>query len=229
MTALSIIQSAATVLDEEIPSVVFSSTERTWIEMGVMLNTCARQILEEYDWQRLTKSTSVTGDGTLLAFPLPSDYDRMVKDANLWGPNFTWYPSMQVFDFNQWLQLQSYSIEPWEPRWMLYGGNLNIMPVLPSAETLTYGYISNLLVKPVTGPNKTEFTLDTDSFVLDERLLRLSLIWNWKKAKGFDFSAELIEYEEAMNRARFKDPGARQTIYSGRNTSWRYPTGQSFP
>lgn len=229
MTVLSVIQSATTVLDLETPTVVYSSTDRTWVEMGTMVNTCARQILEEYDWQKLIKTRTITGDGALLAFSLPDDYDRMVKDANLWGPNFTWYPSQQVFDFNEWLQLQSYAIESWEPRWMLYGGNLNIMPVLGIDETLTFGYISNLIVKPATGANKTEFTLDSDSFVLDERLLRLSLIWNWKKAKGFDFSAELAEYEEAISRARFKDPGARQSIISGRHTRSRFPTGQSFP
>lgn len=217
MTVLSVIKDVALLVDLEQPSVVYSSTDRTWLEMGAMANTCARQILEEYDWQRLIKTATLTGDGALTAFSLPADYDRMVRDANLWGPTWTFYPSQQVGDFNQWLQLQSYAIETWEPRWAVFGGNLNIMPVMANGETLNYGYISNAIVN---GADSTQFTADTDTFVLDERLLKLSMIWNWKKAKGFDFQAEAAEYSEAIGRARFKDKGAHQTIYSGRSTRY---------
>lgn len=227
MTVLDIVKQAVLVLDLDQPSVLFSSTDRTWLEMAQMVNTCVKQILEEYDWQRLIKTATITGDGVSLSFPLPADYDRMVKDANLWTPTYTYYPSQQVQDFNLWLQMQSWAIETWQPRWMLYGGNLNVMPVLPTGDTLAYGYISNALV---SGADTSKFTADTDNFVLDDELLRLSIIWNWKKAKGYDFQAEAAEYAEAINRARFKDVGARQTIISGRGSgrSWN-TSGQVFP
>lgn len=223
MTVLSAVQSASTVLGLEFPSVLFTNTSRTWVQMSVMVNSCARQILEEYDWARLKKFATITGTGALTAFPLPVDYDRMVKDANLTGPNFTYYPTMQVSDTNEWLQILSYPIETWETRWSLFGGNLNILPILPSLEVLSYGYISNWIVNG----SQAEFTADTDTFTLDERLLRLSVIWNWKKSQGQDYAAELQEYQDALGRATFKDTGSRQTIYSGRGR--RFPTGQSFP
>jgi hypothetical protein len=225
MTALSVVQSAAVVLDLEQPSTLYSNTDRTWVEAGVMLNTCARQILEEYDWQRLIKTAAVTGDDVTTSFSLPADYDRMVKDSNLWGTSYTFYPAQQIQDFNYWLELQSYSVETWEPRWSLFGGNLNVMPAIADGEVLRYGYISNAIVN---GADTSQFTADTDTFVLDERLLRLSFIWNWKKAKGYDFQAEAAEYTAAMQMARFKDPGSRQSISSGRG-QYRYPTGQTFP
>lgn len=226
MTVLSVVQSACTVLDLEQPTVLYSSTDRTWVEMGVLVNTCAQQILEEYEWQRLIKTHVVTGDGSATAFPLPDDYDRMVKDANLWGTEWTYYPAQQVQDFNYWLELQSYAVETWEPRWSLFGGNLNIMPILSAGNTLTFGYISNAIVNNGAA---SVFAADTDTFVLDERLLRLSIIWNWKKAKGFDFQVEAAEYAEAMNRARFKDVGARQSIINGRGTYLYANMGQTFP
>jgi hypothetical protein len=224
MAVLDVIQSAATVTGLAIPSVVFSATDRTSITIANMVNACARQILEEYDWARLIKVATITGDGVATAFPLPEDYDRMVKDANLWGPSYTFYPAQQVSDFNRWLELQSYSVETWEPRWAVFGGNINVLPARESGDTLTYGYISNAIVNGTA----STFTADSDTFVLDERLLRLSFIWNWKKAQGMDFSAEFAEYQEALERARFKDPGARQSIISGRG-SYSWPTGQVFP
>jgi len=228
MTVLSTVQSACSVLGLEIPSVLFTNTTRTWVEMQNLVNFCAKQLLEEYDWQRLKKIATVTGDGTLLAFPLPDDYDRMVKDANLWGPTFTFYPSQQVSDVNTWLQLEVYSPEPWEPRWSLFGGNLNIMPVLEAATELKFFYVSNLIVKSDTTPDQTEFKADTDSFVLDERLLDLCIRYVWKKTKMLDYAAELQDYETALSKAMFKDTGARQALISG--AGWgRFPTGQSFP
>lgn len=219
MTVLSTIQSVAAVVDIEIPSVVYSSTDRTMIEMGVMANTCARQILEEYDWQRLKKIATITGDGTATTFSLPADYDRMVKDANLVGPSFTFHAHSQITDANQWLELQSYEIPSWEPRWSLFGGSLNVLPALGSTLILQYFYISNWIVNGT----QAEFTADTDTFVLDERLLRLCMIWNWKAQKGQEYSNELQDYQEAMSRATFKDPGTRQAITSSRR--YHLPTG----
>lgn len=223
MSVLSVARDAALSLGLEQPSVLFTNTTRTWVEMISVINESARQILEDYDWQRLKKVATVTGNGVDLSFPLPSNYDRMVADANLWGPTYTYYPSQQVQDFNLWLEMQSWSMETWQQHWSVFGGDLNIMPILPLGETLTYGYISNDIVNG----SQSEFTADTDTFTLDERLLKLSVIWNWKANKGQDYAGDLQKYEEAMNRAKFKDPGARQTIYSGRGRRW--PTGQSFP
>lgn len=219
MTILDVVKSVAAVVDIDIPSVVYSSTDRTMIEMGVMANTCARQILEEYDWQRLKKIATITGDGVSTTFPLPADYDRMVKDANLMGRDFTFRAHQQITDSNQWLELQTYEIPSWEPRWSLFGGSFNILPALGNTLTLQYFYISNWIVNGT----QTEFTADTDTFVLDERLLRLCMIWNWKAQKGQEYSNELQDYQEAMSRATFKDPGTRQAITG--YSRYHLPTG----
>lgn len=223
MSVLKVAQDAALSLGLAYPSVVFSSTERTWQQMQATVNECARQILDAYDWSRLKKVATITGDGVLTSFPMPADYERMVKDANLWGPNLTFYPSQQVADFNEWLEMLSWSIESWQPRWSVFGGSLNVLPVMEDQSTLTYGYIS----KWVVNGTAEQFSSDSDNFILDERLLTLAVIWNWKKQQGQDYAGELAEYEEALDRQRWKDTGARQSIISGRYM--RYPTGQVFP
>lgn len=225
MTILSIIQKATLSLDLEQPSAVYSSTERTWMEMANIANIAAQDILDEYDWSRLIKTATFTGDGVQTAFPLPVDYSRMVKDANIWSPSFIWYPAMQMQDFNEWLRLDSYDMETWQQRWMMFGGNLNVRPPVPTGNVMSYGYISNNIV---TGTDPTQFTADTDEFILDDYLLQLCIIWNWKKMKGYDFQVELAEYGEWLEELRFRDVGSRQVIVSGRNR-YRFPTGQIFP
>lgn len=215
MNILAIVQSASLSLDLERPQTVFSSTDRTWQEMADTVNTASRQILDDYDWQRLIKTATLLGDGVVTTFALPDDYSRMVKDASLVGQFWRFWPAQQVQSFNQWLELQNYPITEWQQAWMVYGGNLHVMPALPLNESLTYGYISTSVV---VGTDPSTFTADSDTYVLDDELLRLSIIWNWKESKGFDFSADLAKYQERMEKQRFRDVGSRQTIVSG---GWR--------
>lgn len=212
MNILQIVQAATLSIDVDRPQVLFTSTDRTALELIDTVNTAALQILDEYDWQRLIRTATITGDGVLTAFPLPDDYSRMVKDASLVGPNWRFYPAQQMQDFNHWLELMDYPVATWEQRWMVFGGNLNIMPIMPLNTPLSYGYISTSIVG---GPDFSTFTTDDDTFVLDDELLRLGIIWNWKKSKGYDFSAELAQYQQRMEMQRFRDVGSRQTLITG--------------
>lgn len=226
MNILEIVQQASLSISVDRPSTLFANTDRTSLELIQTVNEAAIQILDDYDWQKLIRTQVVTGDGVGTAFALPDDYSRMVKDASLVGPNWRFYPAQQMQDFNYWLELQAYPIETWQQHWMVFGGNLNIMPILPNLDTLRYGYISTSIV---TGADPTAFTADTDTFALDDELLRLAIVWNWKDSKGFDFSTDLAKYQERLEKLRFRDVGSRQTIISGRYTRYRFPTGQGFP
>lgn len=231
MTVLSVIQSAATVIGLEVPSVVFSATSREMVEIQRLVNNSARQILEEYDWQRLKKIATITGDGSDEDFALPTDYDRMVKDATLWSSESVFDNLIHVLSSDEWLMLDTQSMMVVGPFWTIYGDQIHIKPARANGELVKYFYVSNYVVKS-TGSSvgdKTAFTADDDSFVLDERLLTLNVIWNWKKAKGQDYTAELTDYQEAMSYAVGKDKGSRKIIV-GRAPSWdgvnpTYPYG----
>lgn len=222
MNILEIVQSATLSIDVERPTALFANTDRTSLEIIDTINTAALQILDDFDWQRLVKTYTITGDGIGTAFALPDDYSRMVKDASLVGQNWRFYPAMQTQDYNQWLELLTYPIATWQQRWMVFGGSLNIMPILPLSDTLNFGYISTNLVN---GSDASKFTADTDTFVLDDELLRLAIIWNWKESKGYDFAADLAKYQERLEKQRFRDTGARQTIVSSGRRGWGFRGG----
>lgn len=212
MNILAIVQSASLFLDLERPQVVFSSTDRVWQEMASTINMAAQQILDDYDWSDLIRTATITGDGVQSAFPLPTDYSRMVKDASLIGQQVRFHPSQQVQNFNHWLELEAYPIPQWQQRWMIFGGNVNVFPAVSNTNTLRYGYITTQIVN---GSDPTTFTADTDTFVLDDEMLRLGIIWNWKQAKGFDFAADLAKYEERKESVRFSDPSPQNIVIGG--------------
>lgn len=206
MTVLDVVKSAALRTDLDVPSVVFASTDRTMMEVGDMLNTCARQILDEYDWQALKKIGTLTGDGTVEEFDLPADYDRMTRDARLWTESAPHWNVGQISP-EGWLALDNGMNLSWRSLWTIFGSKLHIRTAPYADQDIRFFYISNAIVN---GTDPQQFTADTDSFVLDERLLKLCFVWNWRKQKGFDYAADLQEYQDALAYAIGKDKGPRR-------------------
>lgn len=56
---------------------------------------------------------------------------------------------------------------------------------------------------------------DTDINVLDEFLLTCGLTWRFLKAKGLDFTTEMAEYNEQVEKAQSRDGGARPLFVAG--------------
>lgn len=55
---------------------------------------------------------------------------------------------------------------------------------------------------------KEEFTSDDDVFRLDERVLKLGMIWPWKANKGQAYAEDMVTYEDALAVASGNDKGS---------------------
>lgn len=208
MTVLAAIQNATTVIGLTRPSVVFSSSDREHIELQALVNTCADYIAKDYEWQKFKTLATITGDGTDTTFALPSDYDRMLKDANLWSANYI-APLTHITSTDRWLELDIRQFSFVIGAWSLFSNEINIKPAPALNELVKYYYMSNLIVAPEAGLNKTAFTLDTDTFRLSEKLLELCIIWRWRAQKGLPYAQDQDNYEDAKEKLISSDKGAR--------------------
>lgn len=226
MTILSVIQAVTPVIGLEVPTSVFSSTEREHIELAALANEMAGRIAASYDWQALSRIGTLTGDGTTQDFDLPSDYDRMVGSAEVWSSTLV-TPLSRVDDVNEWLGLDIRSFDFVINAWIVYGSQIHIKPAMATAVTAQFFYQSNLIVTPATGANKTSFSIDTDAFRLDETLLKLGMIWQWKANKGLPYSEDMANFEERKARLIASDKGAKKITVGNRRmasgTTTAYP------
>lgn len=218
MTVLQVAQKASLQLGLEVPSVLYTNTQRTFVEMQVLMNDCVKQILEEYDWQALKKTATLVGDGIEEDFDMPADYDRMVRDAHMWTNFMTFWPGVQVGSVDTWLAMEEvgFFASP-VPVWIIFDNLFHVRPVMGAGDLLSYFYISSFLVKN-DGSNvgtASEFSADNQSFVLDELLLRYCLVYNWKMQKGLDYAADLQTYQDRFAYNVGKDKGPR-IIQEGR-------------
>lgn len=208
MTVLSAIQDACAVIGIDQPDAVFSATAREFYEIRALANEMAERIRAAHDWQVLQRRHTLTGDGSTEDFALPADYDRMLKDTKLWSSRIE-TPLTHITSRDRWLELDIRSYEFVIGVWILYGGELHIKPAMVTGETAQFFYVSQNIVADSSGTPKVAFTADSDVLRVDERLLSLGMIWQWRANKGLPYAEDMANYEALLAKRIADDKGAR--------------------
>lgn len=208
MSLLTVFQQACTSgIALEKPSAVYGSTTREHVELANIANEMAAMIAASHEWQILNKIAVITGDGTTEDFALPADFDRMLDKSQLWSTSLE-TPLSPISDRDQWLELDIKSFDFVINAWIIYAGEIHIKPALSTGVQVKYFYQSNLWGLNGATPI-SEFTADTNTFRIDERLLKLGIIWKWREMKGLPYAEDLATYERLLAKLAMRDKGSR--------------------
>jgi hypothetical protein len=212
---LSIIKDVATVIGIDVPTVFMTSQEREHLELASLANEMAERIGRAYDWQALAAIATYTGDGVTEDFDLPSDFDRMPVSAKVWSSSIQ-SPLTAIPDRDTWLAYEVQNISLVFGAWTLFGGQIHIKTALAAGATAKHWYQSNKLVKAKDQNDVITyaalFAADADMFRLDDQLLKLGIIWQWKANKGLAYGEDLQNYEELKEKLIARDKGGRTMI-----------------
>lgn len=208
MTVLAVIQRVSSKIGVRRPETLFASAEREHEELADAVNETAIYIAKAHEWNTLKRQTVYTGNGTTDAFPLPDDYDRMPVDQRVWTSELE-VPLIGPMAHDDWMQLLVRDYATVIGSWTLLGGEMVFYPVLDAAETARFYYQSRYLVSDSLGATKERFTADTDTFRLDEDLLRLGLVFQWKMNKGRDYGEDMASFEFRLAQEISRDRGSR--------------------
>lgn len=219
MSILSVCKDAAVKLNQPQPTSVFSSTDPFAAELLLQAKETAASLLkEEHDWRDLTRLATLPGDASAVAFPLATGapgYERMIKGGKLHSLRFRNATFRAARDLDEWLYLNDSLLVGSPGNWIILGGAMQIFPPMPTDDSARFYYISNRVALSSGGAEQVEFKADTDTFVLDERLLYLGVVWRWLASKRMEYSESLKDYEVAKMSAMGKDKGS-QIITVGR-------------
>lgn len=217
MTVLSVVRDVCEVVGVLQPPSIFSgiTSNRTMQEMLALANEMAQRITYDLrDWTLLKKAALHTGDGVTTSFNLPADYKRMLLTANVRKSTAPKQPLRFIPDYDVWLERRLANETDGWGEWTIVGGKLLIFPppagpiagppAIP-AVTISYPYIDKNCVNVTGGTLGTEFLNDTDTFRLDERLLKLGMIYQWKSNKGSPYAEDMGTYGDALSLAMGKD------------------------
>ena len=229
MTLLSVVQNAAIRCLGKKPSTVFSANDTESLQFQYLANEVARDIAKSQDWQALIQVHLITGDGETKAFPMPADYDRMLVDGALYDAlNWAW-GYKRIVNPSDWLQYEIYDWQLIVPgAWTILGGEFKFVPAPYDGAQAKFVYISNNIVRDSDGNAKPAFTKDSDTFIIDERLLTLGIIWKWREMEGMDSTLAQANFEKAFNEISGRDKGARILVV-GNYWRDRFDTKLAYP
>ena len=222
MTLLSVIKDVCATVGVVVPTSIFSNitANRTMQEMLSLANEMAQRISYDYrDWTALKAVATFPGatyvdpiDGLTklqTAFNLPANYKRLLLTSNVWRSTSTHQPMRFVPDSDEWLVRRTANAtdSAWG-EWTIMGGKIYIWPVMPVGQTAYFTYLDKNCIDLNSGGRGNEFMNDLDTFTLDERLLKLGMLWQWKAQKGSAYAEDMGTYGDALTYAMGHDQPA---------------------
>lgn len=207
MTVQTVVTSASIRVIGSVPAAVFSSQAQVMIEMRDLVQDVAVEIAQAAEWRALTKIALIAAGATVAG--LPVDYDRMlvgqgIQDTSSWFWGYTPFG-----DASEYLMAVNGLVPTLDPGgWIILENTIKFWPATPGQTN--FPYISNLIVLDQDGATrKTTFTNDNDTFMLNERLLTLGLIWRYRAQKGLEYAEDMQTYSNELDQASNNDKGAR--------------------
>ena len=219
MTILQVVKDVCANVGVAIPQSLFSgiTSSRTMQEMLSTANEMAQRIAYEYrDWTRLKTYAVIHGNGVDTEFLLPANYKRMLLTGNVWlgaAPSGTLTSVAQsplrfIPDTDEWMHRRASDTIESSGEWTLLGDNIIIFPAIALGAAAWYPYLDKNCVALSSGGSSDAFLNDADSFRLDERVLKLGMIWEWKKSKGASYAEDLSTYGDALGMVMGHDSPA---------------------
>ena len=226
MTLLSICQEVLSeTKNATIPQTIVGNLESGAIQILQAVKVAAIEISRSYSWQALQREHNFASTATTEGYDLPSDFDRMI-DSTFWNLDSK-MPISGITTPQGWLTLKSSSISSGSyEHYRIRNGQILLFPTPSSVENYVFEYISNNIIKGADNTPKTNFSADTDYFIIDEHILRLDATWRFLNKQGRPYAEE----QRTANLAiadRAKIDGGRAKIYA--NTTRSLDTISSLP
>jgi len=159
----------------------------------------------------MSQIASGTGNGAIVlaqtAYDLPFDFES-ITDRTQWDKTKHW-EALGPEDAQQWQWLKSGYISTGPRiRWRILDNQFQVWPPMNTQEYLGWEYKSSGWVRGFDSAVKTSFTADSDTTVLDDRIVVLGTKLKYWAIKGFDTTALMQEYQRYLSVAKANDKGA---------------------
>jgi hypothetical protein len=223
MSFLSAAQSASIRLIGKKPSTFFSSQNTFEMEIIDLANEVVTDMVKYADWRRLITLQQMVGDGVTYGFDLPDDYDRMPIGVDISRANWYTWGYVDAPSLNYWMDLVNGLASPNPGYWIMLDGQIQFRPAVSASTTAQFFYVSKNAVLDADGTTKKPaFTKDEDTYLLDERVLKLGIIYKWRAQKRLEYAQDFSNYEQALMQASGHDKGARITKGANRASMGAY-------
>lgn len=214
MSLLTIVQHFCQRTKLPVPSAVMGNTDPQVLQFRALLEEEGQELAQRGWWEALTREATHTtlaqeDQGTIIS--IATNGFRAITNDTMWDR--TDKLPVPLINSTAWQRLKATTGVSPRYRYRLRGGKLLLTPTPPASHTLAFEYLSKNWILGVDGTTYKElFTLDTDTLLLSEELMRLGLRWRWKKEHGLEYAEDFRTYETEVTNALGRD-GGKPTLY----------------
>lgn len=190
-----------------------SAVTNQWGITGYNINQDTQVVSADNTTKQIVMSQMAAGSGfgsivlAQTAYDLPFDFER-ITNRTQWDKTKHW-EALGPEDAQQWQWLKSGYISTGPRiRWRILDNQFQVWPPMNTNEYIGWEYKSKGWARSATGVVKNSFTADTDTTVLDDRLIVLSTKLKYFQVKSFDTTALQQDYFRYLNVAKAQDKGA---------------------
>lgn len=177
------------------------------------------ELAERYFWRNLNFGGQITGDGTTTVFSVPGYFGEMSPGMEFVSSLYPLIPLTGPITNEVLARLKALPAWPLRPVWRIIGGNIEFFPAPANGEVLTFNFYSTNWVLDADGSTRTlRWTADTNTSMIDEKVMARGLVARWKEAKGLDYVEDFRRYESAIDRAVGRD-GTERIVNMARGAS----------
>jgi hypothetical protein len=190
-----------------------SNVTKQWQITGYNINQDTNVVTANNTTKQIVMSQQASGTGTgsvvlaQTAYDLPADFET-ITDRTHWDKTKRW-EMLGPEDAQQWQWLKSGYISTGPRiRWRILDNQFQIWPPMNTQEYLGWEYRSKGWARSATGAIQNSFIADTDTTVLDDRIMVLATKLKYFQIKSFDTTALTADYNRYLSVAKANDKGA---------------------
>lgn len=176
-------------------------------------------------------ATAVSLTFSEVLFVVPTGFDRQIDRTHFDKSKHWEMLGPDTAQQRSWLRSGFISTGPRIRYWYM-GGYFQIWPPLGATESLSFEYVSKYWVTATAPtlltPTKQSFTVDTDTCIFPDALIRALIRLKYLEAKGFDTTAAYLKYTEQRDLAKANDSGSPTLSMSPRLSEYLI-TSQNVP
>lgn len=200
-----------------------STTTPGFLEFKQFLTETVDELLERVDWpDPITKDTLIAGDGSE-TYGLPADFKRLTRDPlTVYETTTSRRAGVPVTSNGDWTYIKDIGSAGGNRYYRTAGDEedgytISFYRYPASGDSITVSYISKNWLK-ISGTAGDMWTDATATLLLPKRLIKLGVIWRFRRRKGLPYADRMGEYEAVLARHRNDARVTRSIDMSGGRT-----------
>ena len=216
MSLLTSVQTACRRLALAVPSAVIASTDTQVQQLRALADEEGQELASRCQWNILDLEATFTTVATPADMVTVAPGFRYLINETMWDR--TENCIIKPISAQEWQEVNSNTYTSPFTRFRIWQGAIYFYPDLAAGHSIAFEYMSKNWVTLAAGGTADAWAADTDTGLLDERIMTMGLVWRFKQVKGFAYDEDFKKYEALVADAMARD-GSKGILNMGGRVS----------